>query len=106
MFFFFKQTTADEMRISDWSSDVCSSDLCGGRPSCITRAGTPPTRARTIRYDPVLSETLGGLAIPADRQQAILESLGFTVDSDWTVTVPSWRRDVDGAADQIGRAHV
>src|SRR3546814_7179851 len=26
-FFFFKQKTADEMRISDWSSDVCSSDL-------------------------------------------------------------------------------
>src|SRR3546814_7378562 len=27
--FFFKQKTADEMRISDWSSDVCSSDLSG-----------------------------------------------------------------------------
>src|SRR3546814_10023282 len=27
MFFFFKQMTAYEMRISDWSSDVCSSDL-------------------------------------------------------------------------------
>src|SRR3546814_10124215 len=26
-FFFFKQETAYEMRISDWSSDVCSSDL-------------------------------------------------------------------------------
>src|SRR3546814_5510803 len=31
-FFFFKQKTAYEMRISDWSSDVCSSDLDeGGR---------------------------------------------------------------------------
>src|SRR3546814_8119687 len=29
-FFFFKQKTAYEMRISDWSSDVCSSDLEGG----------------------------------------------------------------------------
>src|SRR3546814_12992759 len=28
-FFFFKQKTAYEMRISDWSSDVCSSDLFG-----------------------------------------------------------------------------
>src|SRR3546814_8650186 len=28
--FFFKQKTAYEMRISDWSSDVCSSDLRGG----------------------------------------------------------------------------
>src|SRR3546814_8886172 len=36
-FFFFKQKTAYEMRISDWSSDVCSSDLpwpgtCGWSP--------------------------------------------------------------------------
>src|SRR3546814_7243710 len=30
LFFFFKQKTAYEMRISDWSSDVCSSDLDGG----------------------------------------------------------------------------
>src|SRR3546814_4984652 len=29
MFFFFRQKTAYEMRISDWSSDVCSSDLLG-----------------------------------------------------------------------------
>src|SRR3546814_7390837 len=28
VFFFFKQKTAYEMRISDWSSDVCSSDVC------------------------------------------------------------------------------
>src|SRR3546814_12733184 len=32
LFFFFKQKTAYEMRISDWSSDVCSSDL--PRKSC------------------------------------------------------------------------
>src|SRR3546814_4288626 len=32
-FFFFKQKTAYEMRISDWSSDVCSSDL----PSNLTQ---------------------------------------------------------------------
>src|SRR3546814_8913196 len=31
-FFFFKQKTAYEMRISDWSSDVCSSDLLPRRP--------------------------------------------------------------------------
>src|SRR3546814_9650057 len=37
-FFFFKQKTAYEMRISDWSSDVCSSDLLllGLRPEHIT----------------------------------------------------------------------
>src|SRR3546814_16379595 len=32
VFFFFKQKTAYEMRISDWSSDVCSSDLEEFRP--------------------------------------------------------------------------
>src|SRR3546814_9289797 len=31
-FFFFKQKTAYEMRISDWSSDVCSSDLFQSHP--------------------------------------------------------------------------
>src|SRR3546814_17077360 len=31
-FFFFKQKTAYEMRISDWSSDVCSSDLARPEP--------------------------------------------------------------------------
>src|SRR3546814_4679615 len=31
LLFFFKQKTAYEMRISDWSSDVCSSDLNKGR---------------------------------------------------------------------------
>src|SRR3546814_2330137 len=32
-FCFFKQKTAYEMRISDWSSDVCSSDLAVGGPA-------------------------------------------------------------------------
>src|SRR3546814_7068770 len=43
-FFFFKQKTAYEMRISDWSSDVCSSDL----PSASRAYGgnRPPDRRR------------------------------------------------------------
>src|SRR3546814_16489313 len=36
-FFFFKQKTAYEMRISDWSSDVCSSDLARWFHICIFR---------------------------------------------------------------------
>src|SRR3546814_7193271 len=59
--FFFKQKTAYEMRISDWSSDVCSSDLggrnplrCGGR-QCGPEVGrhcadrTVPERSRRTR---------------------------------------------------------
>src|SRR3546814_19042456 len=34
-FFFFKQKTAYEMRISDWSSDVCSSDLVQRRTDLV-----------------------------------------------------------------------
>src|SRR3546814_3358416 len=36
-FFFFKQKTAYEMRISDWSSDVCSSDLDAPVAGCRRR---------------------------------------------------------------------
>src|SRR3546814_2140456 len=80
-FFFFKQKTAYEMRISDWSSDVCSSDLGidasglprgGGEPrqeveiipSCrretldarrpSTHSGIPP--AAPLRYPPAMAQ--------------------------------------------------
>src|SRR3546814_4396714 len=49
LFFFFKQKTAYEMRISDWSSDVCSSDLHrqpGGQPA------PEPRRSRRGAPDP------------------------------------------------------
>jgi len=75
--------------------------ICGGKASSVTRAGEPPVVAKTIAYDPSLAETLGGLAIETKRQQAILESLGFTVTADWQVTAPSWRRDIDGPADLV-----
>src|SRR3546814_11401618 len=39
VFFFFKQKTAYEMRISDWSSDVCSSDLAEGNDREVERGG-------------------------------------------------------------------
>src|SRR3546814_18116522 len=39
LFFFFKQKTAYEMRISDWSSDVCSSDLEHRRAHRLHRSG-------------------------------------------------------------------
>src|SRR3546814_8028709 len=50
LFFFFKQKTAYEMRISDWSSDVCSSDLglkrfCSGQGSGAQAYGYIPRLA-------------------------------------------------------------
>src|SRR3546814_6300214 len=47
LFFFFKQKTAYEMRISDWSSDVCSSDLALrelNRPKSVRRSDHGATR--------------------------------------------------------------
>src|SRR3546814_5980798 len=46
LFFFFKQKTAYEMRISDWSSDVCSSDLSK------TREPRMLTTDLSLRFDP------------------------------------------------------
>src|SRR3546814_6247726 len=51
VFFFFKQKTAYEMRISDWSSDVCSSDLAAAGSldpdsgNQLDRAAAPRPRA-------------------------------------------------------------
>src|SRR3546814_1695572 len=42
-FFFFKQKTAYEMRISDWSSDVCSSDLDEKEPVVGSSQNGPQT---------------------------------------------------------------
>src|SRR3546814_9296242 len=66
IFFFVKQKTAYEMRISDWSSDVCSSDLagCGGWTQAIASAGAMIARrplvcllAALAAASPVLAQT-------------------------------------------------
>jgi len=74
---------------------------CGGTPSGITRAGQPPLDPKIVKYDPARAETLGGLAVADARQRDILTRLGFVVSDDWAVTVPTWRRDVDGPADLV-----
>src|SRR3546814_7658721 len=47
VFFFFKQKTAYEMRISDWSSDVCSSDLAARSPEPTERKARRPILGRS-----------------------------------------------------------
>src|SRR3546814_7754490 len=56
VFFFFKQKTAYEMRISDWSSDVCSSDLLCVHltSSSSNREGVSPTRPDCPSYSVVV----------------------------------------------------
>lgn len=77
---------------------------CGGTASPVTRSGTAPVEPRTVAYDPAYCAALGGIDVAASEQQAILERLGFGVDSSatlWTITVPTWRRDVAGKADIV-----
>ena len=92
--------------------------LCGGSASEATRAGNPPVVAKTVTYDPAQCLALAGVDVADAEQKRILESLGFAVEghdatfeyqdgvpvttpATWTVTVPSWRRDVDGWPDIV-----
>src|SRR3546814_6026609 len=63
-FFFFKQKTAYELRISDWSSDVCSSDLHGPRPpgsSPASKTQPPPAPMKVLGIESSCDET--GVAV-------------------------------------------
>src|SRR3546814_3837797 len=105
--FFFKQKTAYEMRISDWSSDVCSSDL-------FTREGGVVTlSARRAEGEMLLEVADTGIGIPeTDRDRVFgkfergsLEmrhsgaGLGLSL-------VKSLIELHGGRVEQIGRAHV
>jgi phenylalanyl-tRNA synthetase beta chain len=75
-------------------------DICGGEASRATRAGQPPIEEKRVRFDPARTAALGGADVAADRQQQILESLGFRIEGGDAI-VPSWRRDIDGPADLV-----
>src|SRR3546814_6459625 len=62
-FFFFKQKTAYEMRISDWSSDVCSSDLLGAQKFRIER-------------EQLLRRLDAAQSIAAERDRLVLHAAG------------------------------
>ncbi|HEU4958715.1 MAG TPA: phenylalanine--tRNA ligase subunit beta [Sphingomicrobium sp.] len=75
-------------------------EICGGEASRPTRAGEPPVEERRVRFDPHRTAALGGMEVPTDEQQRILESLGFRIEGSDAV-VPSWRRDIEGTADLV-----
>src|SRR3546814_16502467 len=76
--FFFKQKTAYEMRISDWSSDVCSSDLPAPHVRHSARhhnTGQRCERAHGRRWiAPDYGETRVGMAVPDLRKAAPRET--------------------------------
>src|SRR3546814_8222587 len=84
-FFFFKQKTAYEMRISDWSSDVCSSDLRKAGEArevfeCILQpfAERPCLRDRAESIEPGAKDAKDAAA--ADRALKLIESVKAIVD--------------------------
>ena len=78
-------------------------DLCGGEPSGIVVAGQVPAGPAAFAFDPARVGALTGLALDDDRIAEILTRLGFEIarGTPWTVTPPSWRRDVEGPADLV-----
>lgn len=85
-------------------------DLCGGEPSTVTVGGQAPAAPAAFAFDPAYVKRLSGMDLSEDRIFEILFALGFTVmrGSPWTVTPPSWRRDVEGPADlveEVARIH-
>src|SRR3546814_8971565 len=73
--FFFKQKTAYEMRISDWSSDVCSSDLIamGEGGAVTTNDGRLADRLRRLRAHGMV------------RDAALLQNAELAFDADGNV---------------------
>src|SRR3546814_5710338 len=77
MFFFFKQKTAYEMRISDWSSDVCSSDLsCTDTAIAVSHAGQPAWRCRVKRGNLYPEQHQIGMRPALCRKSGSLEHAG------------------------------
>src|SRR3546814_1531225 len=75
LFFFFKQKTAYEMRISDWSSDVCSSDLYRAQAQqaraqiAATLAGADTIRSQVTEQDSSIRQARAQLAAKRARSE-------------------------------------
>src|SRR3546814_8917895 len=67
VFFFFKQKTAYEMRISDWNSDVCSSDLALAERESSRRFS--PFRSNDGRWKNHHDQARGSCADHSDRRR-------------------------------------
>ncbi len=80
-------------------------ELCSGQAGEVVVAGAPPVWKRAIAFDPATTRRILGSTIPPEAQARVLSATGFDVAQQslfqWTVTPPSWRPDVEGAADLV-----
>src|SRR3546814_7712669 len=99
--FFCKQKTAYEMRISDWSSDVCSSDLLETQRR--DRRRNAYTRLLVAAFVVVVTALIVGMAWHALAGGAVL-IVGVVVGFIWA-RLPARRQRDAVRAHEIGRAH-
>src|SRR3546814_9546320 len=83
--FFFKQKTAYEMRISDWSSDVCSSDLLYGLSGAAS--GLADNRGALLRAAALVRVLESQSVAPARLSAGLLPSFPGKVRLHFTVAV-------------------
>src|SRR3546814_13630306 len=100
MFFFFKQKTAYEMRISDWSSDVCSSDLFRkyAEPALeqINDCGTMRWRTNNRFAAPMVLRIPGGFFKCGDPWHSQTNEVQFVHNPGWKVAMPRYAEDAVG----------
>src|SRR3546814_3011479 len=89
MFFFFKQKTAYELRISDWSSDVCSSDLraIGHLKTVADRAVTQPAAGQRLDVCLVIDHQRAAIDDPGGEQDGARAYRKFSGLSDEAVPI-------------------
>ncbi|MCL2468614.1 MAG: phenylalanine--tRNA ligase subunit beta [Alphaproteobacteria bacterium] len=83
-------------------------EICGTEQTIVSErqiVGAPPDLRRAVDYHPSKVKAFVGVDVALAEQEQILTTLGFDIEKrgadEWRVTAPSWRGDIDGAADLV-----